>query len=305
MKKIFLTGASGFIGKHLIKTFYDKGYNVTALVRSPNRYLKQFEGKIEFVIFSDPTSDDLKKVLKKGFNAVCHLAASIPSNHLDPSSARECIETNAMLTLDLLQASLENGVDRFLYFSAGNAYAPGLDRSAKETDPVYPSNLSPFYLGSKMLAEIFTEHYRQKHSLEAISLRISSPYGCGMPSKSVVMKFIQRVVDGLPIEMHDGGQYQTDFVFVDDVVDATIAGIHTGSPGIYNIGSGVATSLLDLAGIISEIFQRRVPIEFVTTGDGKKGGFRALDIEKAKNTWRWQPRSLRDGLLSMREEMKI
>lgn len=304
MKRIFLTGSTGFLGKYLTRSLCDAGYEITVLSRSPNHFLQEDEGKVKTIFLPDANLNDLDMVFKKGFDVVCHLAAFKPSNHLDPSYAELCLKSNVMLSLNLLQASVRNNVKRYVYFSAGNAYAPDLDRSAKEADPVYPSNVSPFYLGSKILAEIFAEHYRQEYSLEAISLRISSPYGCGMPSKSAVMRFIQSTIDGLPIQLHNGGQYQTDLVFVEDVIVATMAAIESGSPGVYNIGSGVASSLLDLARVISEVFEREVPIEFISTKAGGNRGFRSLDIKKARSVWGWQPRSLKDGLRAMREEMK-
>lgn len=305
MKRVFLTGSTGFLGKYLTRSLCDAGYEITALSRSPNHFLQEDEGKVKTIFLPDANLNDLDMVLKKGFDVICHLAAFVPNNHLDPSYAELCLKSNVMLSLNLLQASVRNNVKRYIYFSAGNAYSPDLGRLAKETDSVYPSNVSPFYLGSKMLAELFTEHYRQKYSLEAISLRISSPYGCGMPSKSVVMRFIQNTIDGLPIQLHDGGQYQTDLVFVEDVIDATMAAIESGSPGIYNIGSGVATSLIDLACVILEVFEGKVPIEFVSTKAGENKGFCALDIKKARSVWGWQARSLKDGLLAMRDEMKL
>lgn len=304
MNRVFLTGSTGFLGKHLTRSLCNAGYEITVLSRSPNRFRNKDEGKVKTIFLPNAKLNDLDIALSKGYDVVCHLAAFVPDDHSDPSLARACIETNVMLPLNLLQASVRNNVKRYVYFSAGNAYAPDLDRPAKETDSIYPSNVSPFYLGSKMLAEIFTEHYRRKHSLETISLRISSPYGCGMPSKSAIIRFIQNTIDGLPIELYDGGQYKTDLVFVEDVIDVTMAAIKSGSPGIYNIGSGVATSLLYLARVISEVFEREVPIEFVSSKAGRERGFCVLDIEKARSVWGWQPRSLRDGLQAMRKKMK-
>ncbi len=305
MTRIFLTGSTGFIGRHLTKSLCDAGYEITVLCRSPNPFLQEFEGRLKAIVLPNAKLKDLDIALKGNFDVVCHLAANVPNNHLDPSYAELCLESNVMLSLNLLQASVRNKVRRFIYFSTGNFYSnDNLNRPAVETDPVYPSGFSPFYFGSKILAEIFVEHFRQMYSLETISLRISSAYGIGMPSKSVVMKFIKRTIEGLPIQLHDGGQYQTDLVFVGDVVDVTIAAIESGLPGIYNIGSGVATSLLDLARVILEVFEKKVPIEMVSKKSGHKEGFRPLDIKKARTAWQWHPRSLKEGLHAMRAEIQ-
>lgn len=304
MTRVFMTGATGFLGRHVIAALCSLGYDVTVLTRSANRNCRDFRDKVRSIVLPNAKYEDLSILLKKGFDVVYHLAAFIPGNHFDPSFAEACLKNNVMLTLNLLRASAKNGVKRFIYFSAGNTYFQnGLERRAKETDAVYPSKISPFYLGSKMLAEIFVEHYRQKHSLETISLRISSPYGTGMPAKSVVMAFIQKTISGMPIELTCGGKYGTDFVFIGDVVDVAIAAIHSGSPSIYNVGSGVKTSLFDLAHVISDVFERKVPIEVVSEKHQQVEGFCPLDVTKAKSAWGWSPRSLEEGLRTMREEM--
>jgi len=300
MKKIFLTGATGFIGRYLVNALYEKGYKVTVLVRSSNNHFKEFGKELNTVILPDPTLNDLKMLLKKGFDAVCHLAAFIPANHLDPAFARKCIETNSMLTLQLLQASLENGIDRFLYFSAGNFYYVNDSfEPAGEMDLIYPSRSSPYYLGSKMLGEIFVEHFRQNYGVNTISLRISSPYGLGMPKKSAVINLIENTMKGLSVKLYDGEIYKTDFVHVEDVVRAALSAIEGGSPGIYNIGSGKATSLVELARTIGKVFRTVVPIDIVDTGSEYRKGFRHLDIQKAKMAWNWYPRSLEEGLKLM------
>ena len=304
MTRVLITGATGFLGRHLTRALCATDYEVVAIIRSASPGLQELEGKLKTIILPEPSLQEITSTLKDSFDVVCHLAAFIPETHLDPANARLCIETNVMLTLHLLQASLENGVKRFVYFSAGNTYLQDLDNPAKETEALYPSRISPFYLGSKMLAEIFVEHYKQQYSLDAISLRMSSPYGIGMPAKSAVMNFIHRTLQGLPLQVQGGGRHKTDFVFVRDVIDVTMHALHSGPPGVYNVGSGVAKSILELAQAVSEVFERKVPIEIVPTSSAVKGGFRPLDIEKARTTWKWSPRSLQDGLRVMRIEME-
>lgn len=304
MGRVFITGATGFLGSHFVKALYSAGYDIVALIRSPSNELRKFEDKLKTIILPDVRYQDFAQVLKDGFDFVCHLAAFIPDNHLDASFARLCFESNVMLTLNLLQASLRNGIKRFLYFSAGNAYSQDLETPAREHDQIYPSQISPFYLGSKILAEIYVEHFRHQYSLDAISLRISSPYGIGMLSKSAVMAFIRRTLEGLPLKVQSGGQYKADFVFVKDVVDVAAASLNSGTPGIYNIGSGVSTSILELAHTVSEVFERDIPIDVIFENSKPNIGFGPLDIQKAKTTWNWYPRPLKDGLRAMRAALE-
>lgn len=303
MKRVFITGSTGFLGKHLTKRLCASGYKVMAFNRSPVSNSENFGDNYRSCLLQNPELSDLIHALKD-VDVVCHLAAFIPIDHSDPSIAKQCLETNVILLLSMLQASVANGVRRFIYFSAGNVYDGVSNAPAKETAKLYPSITSPFYLGSKILAEMFVEYYRQRYGIETISLRISTPYGMGMPVKSVIMNFIRRTLQGLPLQVHAGGRWKADFVFAEDVVNATIASIEGGLPGIYNIGSGVATSILQLAHTISEVFKKKVSIEVLPTTAQTNTGFRPLDIKKAVSAWNWKPRPLRDGLSAMRLQIE-
>jgi len=238
-------------------------------------------------------------------DAVYHLAAFIPTDHSDPDLAQRCLQVNALLTLDLLRASVEAGIGRFIYFSAGNAYAPGLHRPAKETDPLYPASRSPFYLGSKVLGELFVEHFRCRYGLSTISLRISSPYGVGMSSNSIVARFVSLAEQGLPLEVKGGGRYKADLVYVEDVVILATSVFATGAPGVYNVGSGVATSSLELAQTVAKVFSdQHIEIIVHPANSNMDLGFCALDISRAQAMWGYSPRTLEDGLRAFRLEQE-
>ena len=159
MPTVFLTGASGFLGKHMLRSAISADWNVLALVHSHPLSPGQSHAAVRTVSVHEASSRGWAAILTENqIDAVYHLAAFIPADHSDPAVAEQCLQVNALLTLDLLRASIEVGIGKFIYFSAGNAYAPSLDRPAKETDPVYPVSRSPFYLGSKMLGELFVEH---------------------------------------------------------------------------------------------------------------------------------------------------
>lgn len=302
MPRVLLTGASGFLGAHMLETAIGAGWDVLALVHSRPLSLRQSHAALPVVSVQEASSRGWTAILaEEQINAVYHLAAFIPADHSDPTLAERCFQVNALLTLDLLRASVRAGVRRFVYFSAGSAYVPGLDRPAKETDPLYPALRSPFYLGSKVLGELFVEHFRCRYELSSICLRISSPYGVGMPSKSMVARFMTSAGQGLPLEVWEGGRYSVDLVYVEDVVSLAASALTAGAPGVYNVGSGVATSSLELAQTIARVFSdRHVQIIVSPPGSNADLGFCALDISRAQATWGYSPRSLEDGLSAFR-----
>ena len=230
-------------------------------------------------------------------DAVCHLAAFIPPDFGNHMYAEKCFQVNTLGTLNLLEACLQSKVKRFIYFSAGNAYYPS-NRLMKETDSLYPSHRAPFYLASKVTGELFSEYYRINKNLPVSILRISSPYGKGMPETSMVQKFISRVRKELPIELNDGGQYNVDLVYVDDVVQAALLLLEKNVDGIFNIGSGMVLSSLEIAKEVVKVLKPGFDLIKVlpSTGKAMYRGFSGLDITKAKNILGYTPTKLKDGL---------
>lgn len=303
MARIFLTGATGFIGRRLATVLRARGHSVTALVRSPGGLQRAKEHGLEPVLLERPDADSLERSLAGGYDAVFHLAAFIPPDQRDPSHAVRCLETNALLTLELLRASAKAGVGRFVYFMTGNAYAPASDEPAAEIEPLQPAAEAVFYLGSKILGEVYVEHFRECRQLHTISLRLSSVYGPGMPATSVVMRFVENALAGRPLQVLKP-PHRADMVFVDDVVEAGLSALVGGPPGIYNVGSGTATTVAELARLVLEVFKRDAPIEMSPQGSELHQGFRPLDISKIQSAWGWRPRSLQAGLESLRSEMQ-
>jgi len=294
--RIVITGANGFIASNLVRNALDHGWEVTALVHDASNIISIKNSGLSIVKFD--ISDVMKycEILNNS-DAVCHLAAFIPPDFGNHMYAEKCFQVNTLGTLNLLEACLQSKVKRFIYFSAGNAYYPS-NRLMKETDSLYPSHRAPFYLASKVTGELFSEYYRINKNLPVSILRISSPYGKGMPETSMVQKFISRVRKELPIELNDGGQYNVDLVYVDDVVQAALLLLEKNVDGIFNIGSGMVLSSLEIAKEVVKVLKPGFDLIKVlpSTGKAMYRGFSGLDITKAKNILGYTPTKLKDGL---------
>ena len=293
--RIVITGANGFIASNLVRNALDHGWEVTALVHDASNIISIKNSGLSIVKFD--ISDVMKycEILNNS-DAVCHLAAFIPPDFGNHMYAEKCFQVNTLGTLNLLEACLQSKVKRFIYFSAGNAYYPS-NRLMKETDSLYPSHRAPFYLASKVTGELFSEYYRINKNLPVSILRISSPYGKGMPETSMVQKFISRVRKELPIELNDGGQYNVDLVYVDDVVQAALLLLEKNVDGIFNIGSGMVLSSLEIAKEVVKVLKPGFDLIKVLPSTGKamyRGS--GLDITKAKNILGYTPTKLKDGL---------
>jgi UDP-glucose 4-epimerase len=292
MKILALTGASGFIGKRLAIACLGAGWSVRALVRNPARAPK-IGGLVP--IAWDATSQ-LPDSLLQGASAVCHLAAHIPQDMTDPISARTCMDVNAQGTLNLLIAAERAGISRFVNFSSANAYAPS-DRPVHEDWPLFPSQRAPYYLASKVAAEIFVDYWRVARGMATVTLRLASVYGEGMKESGVLSLFESRLRRGQEIVLRQGGLYGADFVFVDDVVDAAMSVLGCDISGPVNIGSGRRQTICDCAAILIDLLGADPGlVRLEPPGANPDMGFAALDIGRARKVLNFDPISLSEGL---------
>ena len=230
---------------------------------------------------------------------IFHLAAHIPADFTDSASASECFRLNSLATLRIAAAG---GSTRFVYFSAGNAYAP-LDRPATEDDALYPSRKACYYLSSKVQGEIFLEHLRNSAGADAISLRVTSPYG-PTARKSVVSEFLRRARAGEEIEVRDTLS-NFDFLWASDAAQAAVDAFERAPGGVYNIGSGERRTLLDLARCALAVFGRSTnQIKISEAPNLVPSGFTSVSIAKAAATWGYAPLGLEAGLRQMKEGTK-
>ena len=259
-------------------------------------------------MLGDITDAKLLASLIEASDTICHLAAFIPTNQEDLAQAAKCMEINGVATLQLAHLAARQPGRRFIYLSGANAYAPMLNSAPlPESHALYPSGFASYYLTSKMAGEIFVEHFRIARELDAISLRVSTPYGPGMPNKSVVHRFMTNAIAGAPLEVLDGGLSTFDFIYLDDVIEAIAKSIETGPAGVYNVGSGVATSLLDLARAVADAFpDRKLSVSVRPPGNpaSMRPNFAAIDPTKMTGTWSVTPRPLAAGLLDFRSYLE-
>jgi UDP-glucose 4-epimerase len=297
-RRLLVTGASGFVGRHVLGRLAGRGYEIVALV-GQRALPESLAARCTRVVRADITDDDALRAALRHVDVVCHLAARIPSDHEDPAEAEPCLRVNALGTLRLAQFSVSAGVRRFVHVSTGNLYAP-VDHLAREGDAVFPSRRAAYYLSSKLLGELYVEHLRQLVGLPAVTLRLSNVYGPEMRASSVVSRFVDRALAGDPLEVNHGGRPSVDHVYVSDVAWCIESALASGEPGIYNVGAGHAWSLLELAEVVIDVFGSDSPI-VVRPPDGQApASFAPLSIDKAKATWGYNPLSLRDGLGRLR-----
>jgi UDP-glucose 4-epimerase len=278
----------------LVLRSLEKGWEVAALSRRTEWLSSIGDSRLRVSRWEAGEERGLRDALSAA-DAVCHLAAHVPRPGESFAAAQECLRVNALGTLHLLEIAAASRIGRFVDFSPGNAYVPR-GRLATEDDPLYPSGRAAFYLTSKLAEEIFADYYRARKAFPVTILRLSSVYGPGMRPDSLVAVFVDRAGRGLPLEVHDGGTYAADLVYVEDVVEAALSAIEKGASGVFNVGSGVVSSTLDVARTVARIQGLGVDAIHVAGGMKRAVGYPALDVGKARRILGHVPTSLEDGI---------
>lgn len=288
--RVAITGAGGLLGGAVLRHVLASGNEVVALSGSldtaTDAEVVRWDAKQDW----RRTAEALRQV-----DVIVHAGAHIPRDQNDAAEATQCFEVNALGTLNLLRASELAGVRRFIYVSGANVLSPRSE-FVQENDPVGCEH-SPYYLGSKVLGEIYVRA-RMARGMNGLIVRPSSIYGPGMKT-GVLWTFAKRIKSGMPITLQNGGQFRADYVWRDDVAKVLSEAVVGQQKGEVNLGSGQAISVLDVAKLLLEIFDADASlIEYAAIGSqGASRGFAPIDITRARNWFNFHPTSLHDGLV--------
>ncbi len=304
--KTLVTGGAGFIGSHLADALTEAGEQVLVLDDLSSGRRENLEGALGrgAVLRELDVTDGaaaLAAVAEFGPESVFHLAAQIDvrTSMADPGfDAR----LNVTGTVNLLEASTRAGAGSFVFTSSGGAiYGEGADRPGEmpfaEAAPCEPFSV---YGQSKLAAEGYVGLYRRTRGLATSILRLANVYGPRQDpalEAGVVAIFCDLARDGGNPTVYGDGIQTRDYVYVGDVVAALLRARESGLPGPFNVGTGVETSVLELAG---EIASRAGRSDFEPRFEpAREGEVRrsALDVSLAAGELGWSAeRDLGAGL---------
>ena len=297
MKRVIITGGSGFIGRHLVKRLLtDKHCSVALIANTSNLAVMELQETTPLTFYAADIRDrdSILNIFQDEKADTCiHLAAKI-SVADSIKKPEETMDINVKGTLNVLEACHNSGINSFVFASSAAVYGDVKELPISENLSLRP--LSP-YGTSKMLAEQHVLSYKQLKKIKnTISLRIFNVYGSGQASEAdVISKFASRLAKGLPPIIHGDGSHTRDFISVHDVVGAILLSIRAmegpknghksnlRSLSVFNIGSGTATSVKELAHKMISI--SRLELEPIYEEGGQDGGVilhSYADITKAK-----------------------
>jgi len=309
--KVLVTGGAGFIGSHVVDRLVLDGHEVVVLDDLSSGSLKNIEHHLDepgfrFVEGDIRQARTVEKALE-GVDAVIHEAAiaSVPLSMKNPALTNE---VNVLGTLNLLKASLEVGVKRFVYASSSAVYGAPSKLPISEDAPLKP--ISP-YGESKMAAERHCQTFYEAYGLETVRLRYFNVYGPRQAASEyagVMPKFLERIRRDQPPVIFWDGEQTRDFVYIGDVVEATLLALdREGAAGeVFNIGTGEATTIKKLCEIFLKLTGKThlKPIYM----DAKPGDIRhsQADITKAMKLLGYKPKvSLEQGVRGFMNQAEL
>jgi UDP-glucose 4-epimerase len=258
--KALVTGASGFLGRALVKALLARGECVVAVGRRSSPFAPHpslIWKQIDLLDSAVPWREILS-----GVKTIYHLSwSTIPAEaNMAPSGDAQ---DNIVGSVRLIESLASQSPVRFIFASSGGAvYGPLVEERAAEDHPLSPLSA---YGVSKRAVECYLDYFAVSSAIRPVSLRIGNLFGPGQDTARLfgaITHFTRNALCGKPIVLFGDGSNVKDYVYIDDVVDALILAAQTDhTPRILNIGSGVGHSLNDIIAAIEKFLQRPIAVE--------------------------------------------
>ena len=282
-----VTGGAGFIGSAVVDALVARGDDVTIVDNLSSGKGENLNPSARFV------EADIRDPLELAADVVFHLAAQAD---VSTSVARPDFDAavNVVGTVHVLEAARACGA-QVVFSSTGGAIYGECTRPAREDDPRQP--LSPYGV-AKLSAEEYLATWNRLHAAKHVSLRFGNVYGPRQDSGlegGVVAIFLERMARGEPTTIFGDGAQERDFVYVEDVAQAVLAAAGN-EGGVYNVGSGEATSIAAMHELCRRVAGDGREPEYAPPrpGDLKRS---VLDPSRAADELGWVPETpLEDGL---------
>ncbi len=294
MTTLLVTGGAGFIGscfvRHILNKYPDyKLINLDALTYAGNiENLDDVKNNPNYKFVHGNICDKrLVRELVAESDCVINFAAE---SHVDRSitGPEIFVETNVQGTLNLLQASKELGVERFLQVSTDEVYGTlGKDGYFYETTPLAPN--SP-YSASKASADLLVRAYYETYKMPVLNTRCSNNYGPYQYPEKLIPFFISKLRRGEKVPVYGDGLNVRDWLYVYDHCEAIDVVLHKGNVGeVYNIGGHNEKTNLEITKIILEAMGKDESyIEYVQDRLGHDRRY-AISNDKITSELGWEP----------------
>ena len=295
-KRILVFGGTGFIGLNFAK--YMAGKEAGVLISGSAPMTPNFlPDGVEYLRADATDITKVRAVFARGApDAVIFMISQMsPRMETDLAPQRALVEIRALL--NVIECCHEVKVSRIIYCSSGGAIYGPKSGASMESDPCFPTSV---YGQLKLQAEKLIETLCPPLNIGATILRIGNPYGPGQSPfglHGVIPIFIHRMLTKQKITVIGSTQSSKEYLYIDDVSSAIWQAIIKSRDGIFNISSGVPTSLGSLIATISAACATVPDCAFRELAGDEVATF-SLDISKARDSLEWAPKvNMEEGIM--------
>lgn len=298
--RILITGGAGMIGSAIARQAVAAGAIVTILDTLAPQYggnLFNLEGLDVSFIYGDIRELALVSEVVKDKDIIFNMAAQVSyvDSNIDPFFD---LDINCRGHLTVLESCRRNNPKARLIFPSSRFVYGAIERNP--VDETHPYNCLSIYGVHKLNGEKYYHFYHDAHGLDAVIFRIANPYGPRQQMKhskyGILNWFVRQALEGKPLTIFGDGEQKRDYIFVEDLAAAMLAGAAARDVkfDVFNVGSGRGLAFKEMAEIVArEVGGTRVdylpwPKEryFVETGDY------VSDIAKIRRRLSWEPRTM-------------
>ena len=307
---VLVTGGAGFIGSNLCEELLRLGNKVVCLDNFATGKIENIEHLLKETNFTLIEGDirKLEDCLKatKDVDYVLHQAAlgSVPRSIKDPITSND-VNVNGFL--NMLVASRDKGVKRFVYAASSSTY--GDSESMPKVEDIIGKPLSPYAI-TKYVNELYADIFSKTYGLETIGLRYFNVFGRKQDPNgayaAVIPKFVSQLMNGESPVINGDGNYSRDFTYIDNVIQANLLSLVTTNEKaintVYNVAYGDRNTLNDLMGYLKEYlseFDSKISNVEVIYGPNRAGDIphSHASVDKAKKSLNYNPQfTLQKGL---------
>lgn len=310
MEKILITGGAGFIGSNLCDAFLGWGYDIVCLDNFATGHRRNIEHLLKSehfkLIEGDIRNLDTCHDAVKDVDYVLHHAAlgSVPRSINDPITSNE---VNVSGFLNMLVASRDSGIKRFIYAASSSTY--GDSAALPKVEDVIGKPLSPYAI-TKYVNELYADMFAKTYGMECIGLRYFNVFGRRQDPHgayaAVIPLFVKKLMQHESPVINGDGSYSRDFTYIDNVIQMNLLAIKTQNKEainqVYNTAYGDQNNLNQLAEYLKEYlseYDSEIKNINIKYGPNRVGDIphSLASIEKAKRLLGYDPKySLKSGL---------
>lgn len=288
--RIVIFGGGGFIGSTIADRLLMDGHALKIFERPRVQPYRKFKATevVEWISGDLSSTHDVSDAIR-GVDAVLHLVSTtLPKNSNDDPIYD--VQSNVVSSLHILNAMVSHMVRNIVFISsAGTVYGNPI---YLPIDEKHPTNPVVSYGITKLAIEKYLQMYEKLHGIKAITLRVANPYGERQrveTAQGAVGVFLHNAISGVPIEIWGDGSVTRDYIHVSDVAAAFVKALHyTGTQRLFNVSSGVGTSLNELIGKLEIALGRTIERRYFP-GRPFDVPVNVLSSELALHELNWKP----------------